>query len=127
MSQNEKDYLELKEYIEHLFKKDYINAKIMKQIQNYRNTYKYSYSGIKKCLQWWYEKNKHTIEDANEGIGIVPFIYEQVQDYYYKIYKAQEINSNYDIKNYKPKNKLQELALTLKRHIKEFKLLEEEE
>ena len=78
LSQNEKDYLELENYIKKLFGKDYVNAKITNQIQSYKQTYGYSYTGIQKCLQWWFEIEKHSIEEidytlaeqqANEVMG----------------------------------------------------------
>ena len=46
LTQNEKDYLELEKYIKKLFGKDYVNAKIMNQIQSYRQTYGYTYLRI---------------------------------------------------------------------------------
>ena len=110
--------------------KDYVNAKIMNQIQSYKQTYGYTYSGIYKCLQWWFEIKKHPIEDANDGIGIVPFIYEEVFDYYHRLWLAHEANSIYDIKKYNPKKKeviIPPPSISQKSSHKEFKLLEEEE
>lgn len=130
LTQNEKDYLELEKYIKKLFGKDYVNAKIMNQIQSYKQTYGYTYSGIYKCLQWWFEIKKHPIEDANDGIGIVPFIYEEVFDYYHRLWLAHEANSIYDIKKYNPKKKeviIPPPSISQKSSHKEFKLLEEEE
>lgn len=130
LSQNEKDYLELENYIKKLFGKDYVNAKIMNQIQSYKQTYGYSYTGIQKCLQWWFEIEKHSIDDANDGIGIVPFIYDQVSAYYYKLWLAHEANSIYDIERYEPKVKeviIPPPSVSQKPIRKEFKLLEGEE
>lgn len=130
LSQNEKDYLELENYIKKLFGKDYVNAKIMNQIQSYKQTYGFSYSGMHKCLQWWFEIEKHSIEDANDGIGIVPFIYEEVSNYYYRLWLAHEANSIYDIKKYEPKVKeviIPPPSVSQKPVHKEFKLLEGEE
>lgn len=130
LSQNEKDYLELENYIKRLFGKDYINAKILNQIKSYKQTYGYTYSGMQKCLQYWFEVEKHSIEDANDGIGIVPFIYDQVSKYYYRLWLAQEANSIYDIKKYEPKIKeviIPPPSISQKNTHKEFKLLEGEE
>ena len=69
-------------------------------------------------------------EDANDGIGIVPFIYDQVSKYYYRLWLAQEANSIYDIKKYEPKIKeviIQPPSISQKNTHKEFKLLEGEE
>lgn len=130
LSQNEKDYLELENYIKKLFGKDYVNAKIINQIQSFKQTYGYTYSGMLKTLQYWFEIEKHSVEDANDGIGIVPFIYEQVSKYYYRLWLAHEANSIYDIQKYKPKIKevvIPPPSISQKTIHKEFKLLEGEE
>ena len=38
-----------------LFKTDYIDAKIRKQIKQYREEYNYTYSGIRKALVYFFE------------------------------------------------------------------------
>ena len=44
--QEEKDYQALEDYIKKLFKEDYLNAKIKKQIKDFRQEYKYTFSGM---------------------------------------------------------------------------------
>jgi hypothetical protein len=43
----------------------------------------YTYSGIKRTLEYFYEVKKNSIEKANGGIGIVPWVYEEAKRYYY--------------------------------------------
>lgn len=104
-SQNEIEYEDLQNYIKKLFNTTYVNKKIITQIKDYREQYSYTYTGIKSTLIWWFELQHHSIEEANGGIGIVPFVYTQAEAYYRGLYEAQNINSEYDIINYQPKVK----------------------
>lgn len=101
--QEQKDIKELENYIKKLFNTSYISAKIKKQIRDFRQEYHYTYSGMYKTLVWWYEIKKNTLEKANNGIGIVPFVYKDACDYYYRLYLAQTINNLDNIDNYNPK------------------------
>ena len=88
----EKEYQALELYIKKLFNLDTLSAKIRKQIKDYREDYNYTYSGMLKTLYWWYEIKGNTTELANEGIGIVPFVYDDACKYYYSIYLAKLAN-----------------------------------
>ena len=92
ISQEEKDYLELEKYIKKLFNKNVLTAKIKKQIKDYKEQYNYTYSGIQKTLYWWFELKNNSIEKANDGIGIVPFVYQDACDYFYRLYLAKIAN-----------------------------------
>lgn len=90
--QEEKDYINLEEYIKKLFKTDKINIKIKKQIKDFKQEYNYTYTGILKTLYWWYEIKGHTTELAKDGIGIVPYVYDEAEKYYYTLYIAKQLN-----------------------------------
>jgi hypothetical protein len=92
-SQEELDYKELEDYIKKLFNKNVVPARVKKQIKDYKEEYGYTSSGILKTLYWWYELKNNSTEKANEGIGIVPFIYDDAKDYYYRLYLAQIANN----------------------------------
>ena len=77
-----------------------VNAKIKKQIANFKKEYNYTYSGMLKTLIWWFDVKKNSIEKANGGIGIVPFVYQEAWNYYYTLYLAEVANSIEDIENY---------------------------
>ena len=93
---------ELEEYILSLFKIDFIGARIRKQINQYIEEYHYTYSGIRKALYYFYEIKGNSIEKANGGIGIIPYIYNEAYDYFFAIWKAQEVNNNKNIEKYVP-------------------------
>lgn len=99
--QDEKDYNNLEKYIKQLFKTDKINAKTKKQIRDFKQEYGYTYTGILKTLYWWYEIKGHTTELAKDGIGIVPYVYDDAESYYYTLYLADQINRR--IQTYQPK------------------------
>ena len=120
----EQDLKKLENYIMVLFNESFISAKIRKQILDYRKNYGYTYSGILKTLQWWFEIKKHSIENANEGIGIVPYVYKQACDYFYSLYLADIINESF--KDYK--QEIVEITIPSpradKKQKREFQLME---
>lgn len=96
--QDEQDYQALETYIKQLFKEDNINVRIRKQIKDFRQEYKYTYSGMLKTLYWWYEIKGNSIENAQGGIGIIPYVYEDALKYYYSLYLAKIANEDTQIK-----------------------------
>lgn len=92
-SQEEKDYENLEKYIKEIFKTKVVSARIKKQIKSFHEEYQFTYSGIQKTLYWWFELKKGSLEKANNGIGIVPFIYQEALDYFYRLYLAQIANN----------------------------------
>ena len=103
MSQEERDYEELVEYIKDLLGSD-INPRVWKQLKEYRaEPYKYSYSGILKTLKWWYEIRGNDVDKANGAIGIVPYVYKDACSYYYALYLAAVANEDKDIEHYATK------------------------
>jgi hypothetical protein len=126
-SQEEKDYDALEEYIKKLFNEDYLSARIRKQIKDMRAEYNYTYSGMLKTLIWWYEIKGNSIEKANEGIGIIPFVYKNACDYYYALYLANLVNTDYE--NYQTPVReihIQSPRAEKKKKKKLFKFLEDE-
>lgn len=97
LTQEDKDEIALYEYIKILYGKDYNYILIKKQIETF---YKqgYSYNGMKLSLKWFYEVQRHSVKESN-GIGIIPYIFNDAKEYYYNLYLAQQANAN--IKNYK--------------------------
>lgn len=93
LPQEQKDYVILEKYIKELFGINTLTAKIKRQIADYMKEYGYTYSGIYKTLYWWFNVNRSPIEKANNGIGIVPFVYQDAYDYYYRLYLAQTANN----------------------------------
>ena len=99
----DKEHLE--EYIMKMFGESYINPRIRKQIKTYIEEYNYSYSGILKSLTYFFEVKGNSIEKANGGIGIVPYVYQNAYNYYLALFtktlnlviKAKQLLCNLNI------------------------------
>jgi hypothetical protein len=129
LKKEEADKLELENYIMQLFKEDYINPRIRKQINTFIETYHYSYSGIKKALIYFHEVKGNSIEKSNGGIGIVPYVYKDAFNYYYSIWEAQQKNDKIKIEDYVPHEKVISIPSPQKnvKKRKLFSFLDEEE
>ena len=103
--QDEKDLVNLEEYIVKLLQLECINARIRKQIKDMKETYNFSYSGIHKSLEYFYEVKGNSISKANGGIGIVPYVYEDAKNYYYTMFLAREQNKGKDVRTFIIKGK----------------------
>ena len=99
----DQDLVDLENYIKNLLGDDYNPARVKKQIKDYKAEYNYSYSGMLKALVWFYEVKGNSIEKANGGIGILPFVYQDAYNYYYSLYLAQLVNEEKDVNQYKTK------------------------
>lgn len=97
------DLLELEGYIKKLFNVDYINPRIRKQINQYYQEMNFSYSGMLKTLIWYFEIQGNSIEKANGGIGIIPYVYQDARNYYKAIHLARLLNEQKNIQDYKPR------------------------
>ena len=96
------DETELNEYIKKLFGLSYVPPRAQKQIKQYVKEYNYTYSGIRKCLYYFYEIRKNDIEKAYQGIGIVPYIWQEARDYFYQLEIAKKKNEGKDFTQYVP-------------------------
>lgn len=102
---DEKDLKELEEYIKKLFKIEYVSARIRKQIKDMKESYNFTYSGIQKSLIYFYEVRQNSLDKANGGIGIVPYVYEDAKKYFYTIYMAQTQNISKNIESFVKKGR----------------------
>ena len=100
MSQEEKDLMALEAYIKKLLGLDSINARVRKQINDYKTNQNYSYTGMLKALTYFYEVKGNSTEKANVGIGIVPYVYQDAYNYYYHIWMAKQTNEVKPIEQY---------------------------
>ena len=50
----------------------------------------YTYKGMENALKYFYEVQNHPIDKANESIGIIPYIYEEAQNYFNRIMMQQD-------------------------------------
>lgn len=54
-----------------------MDGRITLQIKKFMQDYKYSYSGILRTLKYFYEVKQNDISKSNNGIGIVPWVYQE--------------------------------------------------
>ena len=101
-SQAEKDKEDLENYIMDLLGEEFISPRVRKQINNYIETYNFTYSGMKKALVYFYEVKGNDKSKANGGIGIIPYVYRDAYNYYYSIWLANQKNEDKIVTNYKP-------------------------
>ena len=69
------------------------------QAEGYIQQYGYTWSGMAKCLNWFYNINHNSLEEGHGGVGIIPYIWDEVYKYYYDLYKAQEKNKRITAQN----------------------------
>ena len=127
--QENKDREELYDYIMKLFNISFVDPKIQKQIKKYIEENNYTYSGIKKALVYFFEIKGNSVEKANGGIGIVPYVYTQAYNYYYSLWLAQQKNEDKIVQEYIPKVKEIVIPIPEKnpRKRKLFSFLDDEE
>ena len=95
--QEEKDKDAFYQMVKSIYGKKYNFMMINQQATNYIKEYGYTWSGMTGCLHWFYNINHGSLEEGNGGIGIIPFIYDNVKEYYQDIYNAQEKNKKIKI------------------------------
>lgn len=86
-----------------LFNYDYVPPRAKKQINHFIQEYNYTYSGMLKALVYFYEIKGGSIEDAHDGIGILPYIYQDAYNYYYNLWLAKQKNEDKELERYKPR------------------------
>ena len=127
-TQEDSELKQLYDYIKNLLGKNYNAARVSQQIREYEKN-GMSYSGILKTLIYFFEVKGNSVEKANGGIGIVPFVYQDAYNYYYSLYMAKLANEEKNIADYKPKEIVIEIEppTVQAKRIKLFNLDEESE
>lgn len=95
----------LYDYICLIFKTDYVNPRIKKQIEDYVKQYNFTYTGILRALIYSVEVKRNPIEKMNGGIGIVPYIYKEAENYYFYMQIINNKNEGKQIELYAPKQR----------------------
>lgn len=124
----DEELIKLKEYIKKLLGNAYNEARVNKQIKEYKEEKGYSYSGILKSLVYFYEVKGNSKDKANGGIGIVPFIYQDAFNYYFSLFQAQQQNETKDVVSFT--SKVKEVIINLPKAytpLRLFNLDDEEE
>lgn len=84
--------------VKKIYGANYNYMMINTQAENFIKQYGYTWSGMRACLHWFYDLNNGSLEEGHGGVGIIPFIYDQVRDYYTQIYKTQEKNKEKNVR-----------------------------
>ncbi|MFA7157300.1 MAG: hypothetical protein WC123_06400 [Bacilli bacterium] len=66
-------------YLKKLLNTKQLNVKIYKLLKDYYTNYKFSYEGMFIALKYFYETQDNPI--VSDCVGIIPYIYEEAQDY----------------------------------------------
>ena len=84
-----------------MFNIETLSPLIKKQIKNYHedSDYNYTYSGMRKTLEYFFHIKNGDISKAH-GIGIIPYVYREAEEYYYNLFLIEEKNKNKEIDNY---------------------------
>jgi hypothetical protein len=80
------------EYIEQLTNTK-ATAKTYKLLEDYSKKYKFSFQGMLKGLQYYFEVLEHPIE--GDCIGIIPYIYDEAQEYMGHIEESAQANKKF--------------------------------
>lgn len=91
------EYLDKKEifkYVARLFgfkSETKPGPRITSQLKSFKQKYPhYTYEGILNALKYHFEIRKGSIDKANEGIGIVPYVYDEAQEFFTKLKNKQD-------------------------------------
>ena len=92
--QEEKDKDQFFQCVKNIYGPEYNYVMINKQALNFIKQYGYTWSGMTGCLHWFYNINHGNLEEGHGGIGIIPYIYEDVKKYYQQRYLTENKNKN---------------------------------
>lgn len=92
--QEEKDKDQFFQCVKDIYGPEYNYVMINKQALNFIKQYGYTWSGMTGCLHWFYNINHGNLEEGHGGIGIIPYIYEDVKKYYQQRYATENKNKN---------------------------------
>lgn len=101
--QAEKDIENFFDYVLDLYsiEQDYVPPNIRKQAKDFAEKYSFTYSGMKRSLEYYHEVQGHPIK-YKTGINIIPYVYQEAYNYYYALWLSQQRN-NVDLNQYIPK------------------------
>lgn len=92
-TKEQKDKEALEAYIMKLFNTKTVPIRAQQQIKQFSKENSFTYSGMLKSLKYFYEVKGGSLEKANGGIGIIPWVYDKAYNYYYAIWLAEQENS----------------------------------
>jgi hypothetical protein len=90
-SKQYKDREELCNYICKVFNLKAPGPRNYQLMKRYREENNYTYKGMLNSLKYFFEVKKNDIKKSCERIGIIPYVYDEAQNYYNKIDKKKEV------------------------------------
>lgn len=84
------DFQKLLTYINKLYGFEKTPTNIIVHINRMKKEYKFTNSGILGTLKYFYEIKKNSLDKSNNGVGIVPYVYDEAKRYYAQIKKAKQ-------------------------------------
>lgn len=97
-----KDKDEFYQYCSQVLGKDYNYIKTSKLVEKYRADYGFTYSGMRRTLQYHYEVKKNKYKEG-DSVGIIPYVYEEAKKYYRDIWLINQRNEATILEHYEPK------------------------
>lgn len=114
------------QFMEHILGMGYSRTKVESQIKNFVSKEGMTIDAIYKTLIYWYEILKSDSSQANGGIGIVPYVYNQYLQWQVERYNNAQRNKGKTIEEYvgtKPTEIIAKATPIRKpRHIKFYEL-----
>lgn len=94
VDQEQEEHMQLIQYLMKKFNVDgRLNPVLNAQLKKFTEEYNYTYIGILKALKYFYEvKDKGSTAQKFTGIGIVPYVYDDAQKYYYNLFMIKQKN-----------------------------------
>jgi hypothetical protein len=81
--QQKQDRKDLIDYICKLHRIEAPTGMMLKQIKEYQEEFNYKYKGMELALRYFYETLENRLREG-DGIGIIPFVYEDAKKHYLK-------------------------------------------
>lgn len=92
-----KDKQEYYDYLKQILNTDKLTAKIYALSDRYLTQYGWSWAGMKNTLVYMNEiKEKELTGDV---VGLLPFVYEEAENFYEEIRRVEEYNKDISVKN----------------------------
>lgn len=106
------DYKNLITYICELYNIDCPTGWMLKQIKDFKETYNYTYKGMKTTLNYFFTIKTQNEPEEAMGIGIIPYVYDETKKYYYDLKTVRDSVRNTDIEELANRNRIIKIKKT---------------
>ena len=81
---------ELREFIVQLFEIERMTHLMEDQLVKYTREYGYTASGMLNALKYYFEICENELNDKVKGIGIIPFVYKEANEFFQNLKQREE-------------------------------------